>query len=264
MKVVATKIEFAAARNALEGRLAVVPTMGALHDGHLALVHAARERANHVAATIFVNPTQFAPSEDFDSYPRGLQDDLDAFAQAGVDLVYTPGPAEVYPDGPKITVKAGKEAEGLESLQRPHFFDGVCTVVATLFDHIKPDIALFGEKDFQQLKVIQEMVAARSFPIEIVPVTTVRDSHGLALSSRNSYLSAEELRVARSLNGILKETADKIGAAPDRSDSLLSEGRQMLNKSGFDKIGYLDTRWNRLLAAVHLGSTRLIDNVSIS
>ena len=263
MNVTSSKSELQRIRRALTGTVGLVPTMGALHAGHLSLVDTARRRADHVVATIFVNPTQFAPHEDFEKYPRGMEADLAAFDKAGVDLVYTPRSAEIYPDGPTVTVQAGPAAEGLESLSRPHFFDGVCTVVSTLFDHTEPDVAVFGEKDFQQLKVIEEMTAALKLPIGIVPGETVRDAHGLALSSRNSYLSPREHETARSLNRLLRRTAGELRADPGEAAGILAAAKQALRDAGFDTVGYLEERWGRLLAAVTLGPTRLIDNVPL-
>jgi len=263
MKVVSSRSELQSHRRAMTGTVGLVPTMGALHAGHLSLVETARRRADHVFATIFVNPTQFAPHEDFEKYPRGMEADLAAFRKAGVDLVYTPAAAEIYPDGPKVTVRAGPAAEGLESLSRPHFFDGVCSVVATLFEHTAPDIAVFGEKDFQQLKVIEQMVAMLSLPIEIVAGETVRDEAGLALSSRNSYLSPQDLETARSLNRILRETVARLRKSTDGAPGVLNWGEDALRDAGFETVDYLEQRWNRLLAAVTLGSTRLIDNVPV-
>ncbi len=263
MKVTSRKSELLRMRHALPGKVGLVPTMGALHAGHVSLVDTVRRRADCVIATIFVNPTQFAPHEDFEKYPRGMEADLAAFEQAGVDLVYTPAASEIYPDGPKVTVRAGPAARGLESLSRPHFFDGVCTVVSALFDHTEPDVAVFGEKDFQQLKVIEEIAATRDTPIEIVPGETVRDAHGLALSSRNSYLSPRELETARSLNRLLLRTAGELRADPGNAAQSVATGMQALRNAGFDDVDYLEVRWSRLLAAVTLGPTRLIDNVPL-
>ena len=226
--------------------VALVPTMGALHAGHLSLIELALEKADRCVVSIFVNPTQFAPHEDFDSYPRDLEDDLRKLEQKGVHLVYTPDEAEMYPDGKESDINAGKAAEGLETDFRPHFFDGVVNVVSRLFDHVQPDIAIFGEKDFQQLQVINEMVADQSLPIEIIGAPIARDEHGLALSSRNAYLSVEELAIARKLNVILRES--------DNPEEDLLE-------AGFDKVDYVSERWSRRLAAAWIGSTRLIDNI---
>lgn len=232
-----------------------VPTMGALHDGHLSLIDLAREQSDIVVVSIFVNPTQFAPNEDFDSYPRTEDDDAQKLKQVGVDILYLPLEDEIYPDGKESDIKAATAAQGLETDFRPHFFDGVVNVVHRLFEHVKPDIAIFGEKDYQQLMVITEMVETHSLPIKIVGAPIARDEHGLALSSRNAYLSPEELRVARTLNKTLSHAT--------RSDNI-STAKEILLKNGFDKVDYIDTRWNRILAAAWIGKTRLIDNLKIT
>ncbi len=254
-------------------KTAFVPTMGALHDGHMALVRLAQERADKVVVSIFVNPTQFAPHEDFDAYPRDYERDAKMLEAAGVNALYLPNATEIYPNGPVITTRAGDAAKGLESDFRPHFFDGVCTVVRTLFDHVRPDVAVFGEKDYQQLMVIKEMVKVLSLPIEIIGAPIVRDEHGLALSSRNTYLSPEELVIARKMNLILRETASSLQPRPQaggsnleaqtglprRADALLAMTKE-LSAAGFDKVDYVEKRWGRILAAAYVGRTRLIDN----
>lgn len=237
-----------------------VPTMGALHEGHLSLVKIALQNADKCVVSIFVNPTQFAPHEDFASYPRDEKADLAKLERAGVHLVYIPDVNEIYPDGPVSDVKAGPSARGLESDFRPHFFDGVCSVVYRLFDHVKPDVAVFGEKDYQQLMVIIEMVKEKDLPIRIIAGPILRDEEGLALSSRNAYLSAEDLKTARQLNRILFETVLQIrlqGGEP------LNQARNQLLHAGFSEVQYLEIRNGRLLAAVKLGNVRLIDNVEI-
>lgn len=226
-----------------------VPTMGALHEGHISLMDIAERYADRCVVSIFVNPTQFAPHEDFDAYPRDEQQDLAQCEAAGVDMVYIPAVEEIYAGGMDSDVKAGAAAQGLESDYRPHFFDGVVNVVQRLFDHVQPDIAMFGEKDYQQLMVIREMVAELGLPIEIVGAPIKRDSHGLALSSRNAYLSAEDLAVARQLNRILRVAEDE------------TDAKSQLLKAGFDKVEYVSERWDRLLAAAWVGKTRLIDNL---
>jgi pantoate--beta-alanine ligase len=259
-------------------KIAFVPTMGALHNGHLSLVRLAKEKADKVVVSIFVNPTQFAPHEDFDTYPRDIAKDLKLLQTEGVDLVYTPSEAEIYPAGKTITTRAGQAAQGLESDFRPHFFDGVATVVHNLFKQVQPDIAIFGEKDFQQLQVIGEMVKAQSLPIEIIGAPIARDDYGLALSSRNTYLSADELEIARMLNQAIYKAAFDISflpssrwhaegvgtngiqnsqrvqpadivdprclspAAQDRGDDvegILDEAAQSLLTCGFDKVDYV-------------------------
>ncbi len=241
--------------------VALVPTMGALHEGHLSLVRLALKAADRCVVSIFVNPTQFAPHEDFDSYPRDISADLQLLQSAGVDLVYTPDEADMYPSGKDSAIKAGAAAKGLETDFRPHFFDGVVNVVHRLFDHAQPDLAVFGEKDYQQLMVIDEMVQAQSLPIEITGAPIARDAHGLALSSRNAYLSAEELEIARMLNQALYKAAQDIQGGAD-ADAACDEASALLLNCGFDKVDYVSYKpeWNRVLIAAHIGKTRLIDN----
>ncbi|MCD8497965.1 MAG: pantoate--beta-alanine ligase [Alphaproteobacteria bacterium] len=234
-------------------RVGFVPTMGALHDGHISLMTLAAQHADKVIASIFVNPTQFAPHEDFAQYPRTEADDLQKLEAAGVALVYLPTEDVIYEGGREPRVSPGKAAEGLESDFRPHFFGGVVNVVERLFSQVTPDIAMFGEKDFQQLQVIAEMVQAYDMPIEIIGGPIARDSEGLALSSRNAYLSAEELQIARQMNKILRDAARGEITPPQAASKLLA--------AGFDKIDYVEKRWNRILAAAWLGKTRLIDNM---
>ena len=198
--------------------------------------------------SIFVNPTQFAPDEDFDSYPRNIDRDVSLLNSLCVDAVFMPTSHAMYPDGPVITVKAGSAAKGLESDFRPHFFDGVCTVVNRLFEIVAPNVAVFGEKDYQQLMVIREMVQAHNLGIEILGAPIVRDEYGLALSSRNAYLGKEELDIARELNKVL------------RSDAPTPE---TIIEVGFDKVDYIEERWGRRLVAAWVGTTRLIDNIGL-
>jgi pantoate--beta-alanine ligase len=257
-------------------RIALVPTMGALHAGHLALVRTARRRAARLVVSIFVNPAQFAPQEDLASYPRTFDGDLAALAELAVDLVWAP-PAEVmYPPGfATRIVPAGPAAVGLEDKFRPHFFSGVATVVAKLLIQCTPDIALFGEKDYQQLKVVTRLVQDLDLPVRIVGVPTVREPDGLALSSRNSYLTASERTAAPALHRALKDCADKmaLGELPAR---VLDEGGAAIERAGFvldylearhadtlQPIGSIDEGPIRLLAAARIGKTRLIDNVAV-
>jgi pantoate--beta-alanine ligase len=243
-------------------RIAFVPTMGALHDGHLCLVRLARTKADKVVASIFVNPAQFAPHEDFAAYPRTLERDLALLQREGVDLTYTPDETQIYPDGRETRVKAGVQAQGLESDFRPHFFDGVVNVVYRLFNQVQPDVAVFGKKDYQQLRVIHEMVEAEKLPTEIIGAEIARDEHGLALSSRNAYLSAEELEIARMMNQIIYKAAFDVGnGAPETA--ALDEAKESLLTCGFDRVDYVAVRWGRVLAAAWLGRTRLIDNCAI-
>lgn len=234
-----------------------VPTMGALHDGHLSLVDIARKNADVVAVSIFVNPAQFAPHEDLDRYPRPLENDLRLLRQRGVDIVWTPAVGDIYPKGPAADRKAGTAAQGLESVIRPHFFDGVVSVVWRLFSAVKPDLAVFGEKDYQQLEVIKEMVAAENLPIKIIPGPIARDEYGLALSSRNAYLTPAQLEIARKLNTIL------FAAAQNKNSDVTEQAKHQILAAGFDEVQYLEARWGRLLAAVRLGDLRLIDNVEM-
>ena len=258
------------------GTIAFVPTMGALHDGHLALIAEAKLRADHVVASIFVNPTQFAASEDLSVYPRREAADAALLDAAGVAILWAPEVETMYPDGPEATVKAGSAAEGLDGAARPGHFDGVATVVARLFDQVRPDVALFGEKDYQQLAVIRQLVEDRKLPIEIVGIPTWRDADGLALSSRNAYLSEEERNAARALPRALGEAAAAIEAGGDVAEAL-NKARARLEAAGFDSIDYVALhdaetlapmavldRPARLLAAAKLGRTRLIDNLPVA
>ncbi|MEI8700627.1 MULTISPECIES: pantoate--beta-alanine ligase [unclassified Mesorhizobium] len=254
--------------------VAMVPTMGALHDGHISLVEIALEKAYRCVVSIFVNPTQFAPSEDLDKYPRQLARDLDRLAEAGAQLVFTPDVAEMYPAGFATRISVGGPAAGLESDFRPTFFDGVATVVAKLFLQALPDCAVFGEKDYQQLCVVRQLCRDLDLPVDIVGAPTVRDAHGLAMSSRNAYLGEDELEVARRLNVILRRAAAALAAGSDEG-SATAEASRALVKAGFDKVDYVAAResltlapWRRdrdgrLLAAAWLGKTRLIDNVEV-
>ena len=229
-------------------RVGFVPTMGALHDGHLSLIEVAKAHADFVVVSIFVNPTQFAPGEDFEEYPRDTDRDVLLLKGAKAGAIYLPMVNEIYPEGAKVTVTAGEAATGLESNFRPHFFDGVCTVVHRLFELAEPDVAVFGKKDYQQLMVIREMVKTHDMGIEIIGAPTQRDEYGLALSSRNAYLSEDELEIARQLNVTLRgdhPTPDKLLAA------------------GFDKVDYIEERWGRRLVAAWVGTTRLIDNIGL-
>lgn len=245
-----------------KSRIGFVPTMGALHEGHLSLVKWARKPGTIVAVSIFVNPTQFAPHEDFSTYPRQEEKDLALLQEHGVDLVYLPKEQDLYPQGKEITVKAGDAAKGLESDFRAHFFDGVATVVYRLFTQIQADTAVFGEKDFQQLQVIREMAEQQGLSTQIIGGPTVRDNHGLALSSRNAYLDAEEYHIACRLNGILQTCAAAISQEAHNARQYLEQARKRIMDAGFDRVDYVDLRWGRVLAAAWLGRTRLIDNIA--
>jgi pantoate--beta-alanine ligase len=255
--------------------LALVPTMGALHAGHLALLEEARRHADRVAATIFVNPLQFGANEDFGRYPRREGKDAEMLAQAGCDLLWLPQPDEIYPAGFATTVTVKGLSERWEGEARPGHFDGVATVVAKLLSAVRPDVALFGEKDFQQLAVIRRMAEDLQLRVDILGVPTVRDGDGLALSSRNTYLSTDERKSALALPQALNEAAKRILSGGPVKE-VLSDARERLKKAGFAKIDYfalvnevtlepLDKPEGpmRLIAAATIGTTRLIDNISI-
>jgi pantoate--beta-alanine ligase len=254
-------------------KVAIVPTMGALHDGHLTLVRTAKRRGWKVVVSIFVNPTQFAPTEDFASYPRTLNADLDKLAKEA-DLVWAPSAAVMYPDGfaSKITLE-GPAVAGLEDAYRPHFFGGVATVVGKLFTQCRPDFAMFGEKDYQQLKVVTRMARDLDMRVKVIGVPTVREKDGLALSSRNVYLSADERRVAPVLRRTMKDVSARLRAGTNVGTAL-AEGRATIADAGF-AVDYLEARHAetlapiasmrdgpvRLLVAARIGRTRLIDNM---
>jgi pantoate--beta-alanine ligase len=256
-------------------RVALVPTMGALHAGHVSLTRLAREHADRAVVSIFVNPTQFAPNEDFSAYPRTFEADCMALGDAGVDAIFHPQPESVYPPGFATTVSlAGPAAAGLEDRFRPTHFAGVATVVAKLLIAAEPDVAVFGEKDFQQLAVIRRLVRDLGLPVEIVGAPTVREPDGLAMSSRNAYLSPAERQVALVLYRTLQEVARAIRDGIAISDAL-GAGRASLEAAGF-ALDYLALRDAsslgeiagpqgalRLLVAARLGRTRLIDNIAL-
>ena len=258
MKIARSLSEFQALRAESNGRSGFVPTMGALHEGHLSLVRMAKERCENVIVSIYVNPTQFAPDEDFDAYPRDIDQDLELLKHEGVELVFLPSDEDIYPKSePKNRTKfTFLAAQRLESDFRPHFFGGVAMVVSRFFEIVKPDLAVFGEKDFQQLQVIREMVETQKMGIEIVGGPIARDAHGLALSSRNAYLSEDELEIARMLNQMIYKAAEQ------PTEENLQDAINMLLETGFDKVDYVTYKpeWKRVLAAVWLGKTRLIDN----
>jgi pantoate--beta-alanine ligase len=271
MRVAHTRAELAEVRTALSGRVAVVMTMGALHDGHARLMQVAHEHGDHVVVTIFVNPKQFGAGEDLDRYPRTLDADLAMCDAQGVELVFVPSVDEIYPDDEEVpVVLAGALGERLEGAHRPGHFDGVATVVSRLLDLTRPDVAIFGEKDAQQLAVIRQMVSAQGRDIEIVGMPTVREPDGLAMSSRNRYLSPAEretaLAIPRALTlaeqyaedgpaAALSAAASELAKAPDVSVDYLvlvdpETWEEAPTRTGFGKI----------LVAARVGSTRLIDN----
>jgi len=257
-------------------RIALVPTMGALHQGHLTLVKEARKRADRVVVSIFVNPTQFAPNEDFGSYPRTFDTDVKALAEAKADVVWAPTPQAMYPEGFATRIAPeGAALAGLEDKFRPHFFGGVATVVAKLFTQVQPDAALFGQKDYQQLQVVTQMAKDLDLAVKVVGIPTVREKDGLALSSRNAYLSAAERAVAPVLARVLKAAAQRIKQG-EPSEMVLEEGRAEIARAGF-AVDYLEARHAvtlapiaslkdgpiRLLVAAKIGKTRLIDNLGV-
>lgn len=257
-------------------RIALVPTMGALHRGHMALVRDAGRRARRVVVSIFVNPAQFAPHEDFATYPRDLATDVKVLRAAKVDLVWAPSVEAMYPDGFATRLAPeGAAKAGLEDEYRPHFFGGVATVVAKLFTQVSPDFALFGQKDYQQLRVITQMAKDFDLPLKVIGVPTVREPDGLALSSRNVYLSAAERTVAPMLYRVLKGCASRIKNG-EKIQHVLNVGRIEIDVAGF-ALDYLEARHAltlapidttkdgpvRLLVAARLGKTRLIDNIAV-
>ncbi|MEO1041080.1 MAG: pantoate--beta-alanine ligase [Pseudomonadota bacterium] len=260
---------------------ALVPTMGALHTGHLSLVDVAKTHAERVSASIFVNPKQFSPSEDYDQYPRAEQDDLEKLEAAGVDLVYTPGPADMYPNGHDTQISVGAVAQPLDGVSRPHFFAGVATVVAKLFTRMRPHAAIFGEKDYQQLLVIRRMAEDLDLGVKVVGAPIVRERDGLAMSSRNRYLTPPERRIAGELNVVMRKICGRIAGGVAVPTALI-QGMQEMDSVGLHPVDYLELRSStdlqptperelrrdemedaRLFAAVMLGNTRLIDNMAV-
>ncbi len=272
MQTVRTLPDLRIARAALKGRVAFVPTMGALHAGHMALIDAARVEADHVVASIFVNPLQFGPSEDLERYPRQEAADTALLTEHGCDLLWLPPVAVMYPQAFATSVSVAAVGQHFDGAHRPDHFDGVATVVAKLFGQVQPDVALFGEKDWQQLAVIRRMAADLDMALEIIGVPTVREADGLALSSRNAYLSAEQRAAAAALPIALHEAAIAManGTLPPLA---LAAARKSIVAAGF-AIDYValadsalqptDTLPARLLAAARLGTTRLIDNVPVT
>jgi pantoate--beta-alanine ligase len=260
-------------RGGLAAPVVLVPTMGALHEGHRALVRAARARGGSVVVSVFVNPTQFAPGEDFDRYPRTWEDDLDALAAEGADLVFHPGVDEVYrPGSAGVTVDPGPLGSVLEGAVRPGHFAGVLTVVAKLFGLVRPDVAVFGEKDYQQLTLVRAMARELALGVDVVGVPTVREDDGMALSSRNRYLSAEQRRAAAAVSAALRAGA---AAGPRGAGAVLSAAEAVLAAAADlvpDYLALTDPDLGpapsagpaRLLVAVRAGSTRLLDNLAVT
>ena len=271
-----------ALRRALDGlrvrkaTIALVPTMGALHDGHVSLVRLAKQRARKVVVSIFVNPTQFAPTEDYGSYPRTWKDDIAKLTAEGVDLVWNPDVKIMYPAGfASRILTEGPATADLEDRFRPHFFGGVATVVGKLFTQCRPDVAIFGEKDFQQLRVVARMAADLDLGVKVIGSKTVRERDGLAMSSRNVYLSPEQRRAAPALFQAMKETARRLRAGEDVQTAQAS-AVETIAAAGFT-VDYFETRHAetlapvasikdgplRILVAAKIGTTRLIDNIAV-
>ncbi|AAO54494.1 pantoate--beta-alanine ligase [Pseudomonas syringae pv. tomato] len=281
MNTVKTVLELraAVARARSEGkRIALTPTMGNLHSGHAALVSKAAQRADFVVASIFVNPLQFGPNEDLATYPRTLAADQEKLLQAGCNLLFTPGVEEMYPHGmaDQTLVSVPHLSQGLCGASRPGHFEGVATVVSKLFNMVQPDLAIFGEKDFQQLAVIRAMVRDLNMPIQIIGEPTVRADDGLALSSRNGYLDEAQRAAAPALYQAIRQTAEAISAGEQDFETLLNSKKQQLQAAGF-RIDYLEIRNADslrpttaedpdlvILAAAFMGKTRLIDNLHLT
>lgn len=275
LRDVATLRATTAAARAKGHTVGLVPTMGALHDGHLSLVRAAKQRCDLVIASLFVNPKQFAPNEDFGRYPRDEAGDAAMLAQAGCDLLYAPGAEIMYPEGFATTVEVTDVSRPLEGESRPHFFGGVATVVTKLLLQCLPDCGFFGEKDYQQLLVIKKLARDLDIPTEIVGYPTMRESDGLAMSSRNAYLSPEERRIAARLNLVLHDAIKEVRAGEAIADAEAEAARHLL-AAGFTRVDYVAmrdaetlapisalSRPARIFAAAWLGKTRLIDNMEV-
>jgi pantoate--beta-alanine ligase len=271
-----------ALRRAVEGlrarkaTIALVPTMGALHDGHVSLVRLAKRRAKRVVVSIFVNPIQFAPSEDFGSYPRTWKADVARLSAEDVDLIWNPDVKTMYPDGFATSILTeGPATVGLEDRFRPHFFGGVATVVGKLFTQVRPDFAIFGEKDFQQLRVVTRMAGDLDLGVKVIGSKTIRERDGLAMSSRNVYLSPDQRRVAPELYRAMKQSAQALRAGED-IDAAMAGSAALITDAGF-ALDYFEVRHAetlapiasvkdgpmRILVAARLGTTRLIDNIAV-
>lgn len=279
MKIIRTK-------NALRGEIAAlkragyvigfVPTMGALHAGHLSLVEHARTFCDKVVVSVFVNPKQFGPNEDYASYPRQEAQDLEKLSSQAVDVAYVPEVQEMFPEHFTTRVHVGGVSEGLDSITRPHFFDGVATIVAKLLLQVMPDVAVFGEKDYQQVKVVKRLVQDLDIPVRVEAAPIVREVDGLAMSSRNVYLNESQRKIAPRIFQVLQDTAEKIKSHPGAVQAQLDWAKAVLKDVGFDVVDYVELReaeslhplaeWDtnaRLFAAAYLGKTRLIDNVAV-
>ena len=269
------RTQIAAARKS-GARIGLVPTMGALHEGHLSLVRELQNHADMIVVSIFVNPTQFAPHEDFDHYPRTLEADTAKLTAAGgTGAIFAPSVREMYPEGSATRIEVGGPSHGLETDFRPHFFAGVATIVAKLLLAAMPDAAIFGEKDYQQLLVIRRLVIDLRLPTEIIGAPIIREADGLAMSSRNAYLSPDERAIAAHMNLVLKQAAARLhGGAPIIATE--DDARRGLLRAGFSSVDYVAARDAttlepittlahpaRILAAAKVGTTRLIDNMAV-
>lgn len=279
VKIVRTVHDLRKATAKWRGRgqtIGLVPTMGALHAGHISLVRLAKKKADKAVVSIFVNPTQFAANEDLSRYPRDEAGDLKKLGDADADLLWAPCVEEMYPDGFSTGIRAGSTAKDLEGAFRPGHFDGVATVCAKLFNQTAPDIAIFGEKDFQQLTVLRQMVRDLNMPLKLIGAPTKRDPDGLALSSRNAYLSVSERTIAPALYSAISALAVDVANGADVPAGI-ANAKRSLTSAGFTKIDYVEVRDtetfepastasgrpSRVLAACWLGKTRLIDNVAV-
>lgn len=278
VRTVAEMREHVRAWKAAGQRVALVPTMGALHEGHLSLIRLAQQHADRVIASVFVNPKQFAPHEDFDAYPRGEAADAEKLASVGCDLMFAPNAAEMYAPGFSTLITVSGVSEPLEGAARPQFFGGVATVVAKLFIQSQADVAVFGEKDYQQLQVVKRMARDLDIPVEIIGAPTARAEDGLALSSRNAYLSADERAAAVALPDAMKAASQAV-AAGGRVDEAEAIAVEALKAAGFRQVDYVEVREasdlsrlgpgpigeaeGRILVAAWLGGTRLIDNMAV-
>jgi pantoate--beta-alanine ligase len=277
MKVVSTRADLRAARSILDKSVGLVPTMGALHEGHLALVRAARADNSHVIASIFVNPTQFGPNEDLAAYPRTLESDLALLEREGVDIVFTPTPSEMYPIGSQTVVEVTEVSQGLEGGRRPGHFRGVATIVAKLFNLAQPSIAYFGQKDAQQVVVIRRMVTDLNFPLDIAVMPTIREQDGLAMSSRNRYLTAEQRVAAPVVYGALRAAGERYRSGERSGDRLREAMVAWLSREPLAEPDYVSianpitltevagTVEHPVLASltVKFGKTRLLDNMML-
>jgi pantoate--beta-alanine ligase len=279
MQIIRTKSEIRNIISSLkkDGKtIGLVPTMGALHDGHLSLVDIAKNKADIVVVSIFVNPAQFAPNEDFDKYPRNEESDVALLKASGVDIVYLPSIDEIYIENSSTNISIGDIGKELEGAFRPHFFNGVALIVTKLFMQITPDVAIFGKKDYQQFIIIKKLAMELDIAVEIIGAPICRESDGLAMSSRNIYLSKERRAIAPALHKTMQEVAKKLQDGGDVEQALLW-GKSKLLEVGFDRVDYIEIRnadnltpistlqnSSRLLAVAVLGGVRLLDNIEVA